>query len=103
MIELSDIQAGQDLEGHGQGLVAGWAFDKTLTGARLTLQLTKPAHIARRFLLPPSDGVSVYRYVIDLSADDAGATRRGAPATARPRRRPAPRSTPVVRRHRRCT
>jgi N-acetylmuramoyl-L-alanine amidase len=71
VLDLADIQASGDLEGQGQGLVAGWAFDKTLGGARLTLQLTKPAHVARRFLLPPSDGVTVYRYVIDLTADDA--------------------------------
>ena len=71
VVELSDILASDDLEGHGQGLVAGWAFDKSMGGARLTMQLTKPAHIARRFLLPPSDGVSAYRYVIDLSADDS--------------------------------
>jgi N-acetylmuramoyl-L-alanine amidase len=36
--------------------------------ARLKLQLTRPAVVRRRFLLPPSDGVAVYRYVIDLES-----------------------------------
>ena len=34
----------------------------------MKLQLTRPAQVRRRFLLPPSDGVSVYRYVIDLQS-----------------------------------
>ena len=89
VVELAGIQAGEDLEGHGQGLVAGWAFDHTLGGSRLTLQLTKPAHIARRFLLPPSDGVGVYRYVTDsngpamvaVPVKTAGAAPAGAALT----------------------
>ena len=90
VIQLADINADDDLEGHGQGLVAGWAFDKTFGGARLTLQLTRPAHIARKFMLPPSDGVTVYRYVIDLAADGSGA-----PA-AIPVRGPSPALAPRI-------
>jgi N-acetylmuramoyl-L-alanine amidase len=84
VIDLTNIQAGQDLEGHGQGLVGAWAFDRTLGGARLTLQLTRPAHIARRFLLPPSDGISVYRYVIDLTADEGAPASKASPAANAP-------------------
>ncbi len=77
VVDLAKIEANGDLEGHGQGLVNAWAFDRTADGAKLTLQLTKNAHVVRRFLLSPSDGVNVYRYVIDLSADDGA---RAAPS-----------------------
>jgi N-acetylmuramoyl-L-alanine amidase len=94
VIELSNVQASDDLEGHGQGLVAGWGFDKALGGARLTLQLTKPAHVSRRFLLPPSDGILVYRYVIDLVADDARPSVKALPAANAPT--PQPKLTTVA-------
>jgi len=80
VVDLAKIDASGDLEGHGQGLVNAWAFDRTADGAKLTLQLTKNAHVVRRFLLSPSEGVNVYRYVIDLSADDGA--RVAAPAAA---------------------
>jgi N-acetylmuramoyl-L-alanine amidase len=68
---LADVGAGADLQGRGQGLVAAWKTEKTLGDARLHLQLTRPVQVRRRFLLPPSDGVAVYRYVIDLESVEA--------------------------------
>jgi len=79
VVDLAKVEASPDLQGHGQGLVSAWAFDRTVDGAKLTLQLTKNARVVRRFLLSPADGVNVYRYVIDLSADDGAK-----PATAAP-------------------
>ena len=79
VVDLAKVEASADLQGHGQGLVSAWAFDRTADGAKLTLQLTKNARVVRRFLLSPADGVNVYRYVIDLSADDGAK-----PATAAP-------------------
>ena len=38
---------------------------------RNTLDLARHATIERRFLLPPADGVTAYRYVIDIAASDA--------------------------------
>jgi N-acetylmuramoyl-L-alanine amidase len=35
--------------------------------ARISLNLARPAKVARRFLLAPGDGITVYRYVIDLA------------------------------------
>jgi len=78
-LALADVGAVGDLQGHGQGLVSAWTAEKTLGDARLRLQLTRPVQVRRRFLLPPSDGVSVYRYVIDLQSVDA-ATPRAAPS-----------------------
>ena len=75
---LADVGAGVDLQGRGQGLVAAWKTEKTLGDARLHLQLTRPVQVRRRFLLPPSDGVAVYRYVIDLESTQAVSQRLAA-------------------------
>jgi N-acetylmuramoyl-L-alanine amidase len=71
MLDLPKIKASGDTDGQGRGLVKAWTVDARPGAARLHLVLSKPAEIERRFLLPPSDGVSVYRYVIDLKAVDA--------------------------------
>ena len=86
-IGLADVGAADDLQGHGQGLVSAWTTEKSLGEARLKLQLTRPVQVKRRFLLPPSDGVAVYRYVIDLqsaggAAPPIGSTRPSGPAQA---------------------
>ena len=67
----------QDLTGTGQGLVKDWAVDEAAGSARLRLTLVRDAEVQRRFLLPPAEGIDVYRYVLDLRA-------KGAPAPARP-------------------
>jgi len=67
-LSLADVRAAGDLQGHGQGLVAAWTAQTSMGDARLKLQLTRPVQVRRRFLLPPSDGVAVYRYVIDLQS-----------------------------------
>jgi N-acetylmuramoyl-L-alanine amidase len=71
MLDLPKIKANGDTDGPGRGLVKAWTVDAKPGAARIHLVLAKPAEIERRFLLPPSDGVSVYRYVIDLKATDA--------------------------------
>ena len=72
-LALADVGAAVDLQGHGQGLVSAWTAEKSLGDAKLKLQLTRPVIVRRRFLLPPSDGVSVYRYVIDLQSAEGAA------------------------------
>ena len=91
-LTLGDVGAAADLQGHGQGLVAAWKTEKTMGDARLHLQLTRPVQVKRRFLLPPSDGVNVYRYVIDLEAVDANAP----PAVAAHPSAPAPALIPAA-------
>ncbi len=71
VVGLAKISADSEPQGHGVGLVTAWSAQNAAGGARLSLQLSRPAEIKRRFLLPPSDGVAVYRYVIDLAAVDA--------------------------------
>jgi len=63
------------LRGEGRGLVKRWVVADAPGGARLTLDLAQKAEISRRFLLPPADGVTSYRYVVDIVAHgDAGPT-----------------------------
>jgi N-acetylmuramoyl-L-alanine amidase len=71
VIGLPNVTTGGDLQGSGQGLVERWAIDEAAGGARLRLDLKANAEVRRRFLLPPGDGASAYRYVIDLKSTDA--------------------------------
>jgi len=71
---LAKVSAASEPQGEGVGLVHAWTAKSAGGGAQLRLQLNHRATIVRRFLLPPSDGVSVYRYVIDLAANDQPAT-----------------------------
>jgi N-acetylmuramoyl-L-alanine amidase len=64
------------LKGAGKGVVKSWTVADAPGGARLSLNLAQSADIARRFLLPPADGVADYRYVVDIVA------RSGAPTMA---------------------
>ncbi|MEI9889448.1 MAG: N-acetylmuramoyl-L-alanine amidase [Caulobacteraceae bacterium] len=83
VLNFSKLSVGDSLDGQGKGLVKAWSIDKARGHARLSLDLAAHGRIKRRFLLPPSDGVSVYRYVMDIEADGAAAP---APAKAAPPR-----------------
>lgn len=69
--------------GDGSGLVRAWRVKEGAGGARLEIDVAQSAVIKRRFLLPPADGVEVYRYVVDLEARP-GATRFAAAKPAGP-------------------
>ena len=92
VVTLSGVAAGRGLEGSGRGLVRHYAVSAEGAGARLALDLTGPVEIERRFLLPPGDGVTHYRYVLDLKAVE------GAASAPRPIRAPAPprRERPLI-------
>ncbi len=62
-----------DAKGGGRGLVRAWSVRGEPHGARLVLDLAGEARIAHRFLIPPSDGVANYRYVIDVEGVTAAA------------------------------
>lgn len=70
VIGLPNVTTAGDLQGSGQGLVERWAIDEAAGGSRLRLELKANAEVRRRFLLPPGDGASAYRYVIDLKSTD---------------------------------
>ena len=82
VLALPGVPVAAERQGGGLGLVSGWNLDSAAGAARLRFQLSRPVQVRRRFLLAPSDGVSAYRYVIDL---DTGASPDPAPAPeARP-------------------
>jgi N-acetylmuramoyl-L-alanine amidase len=56
------------LDGAGQGLVRRWLVDREGGQTRLQFDLNADVRVARRFLLPPGDGVAHWRYVIDLES-----------------------------------
>jgi N-acetylmuramoyl-L-alanine amidase len=66
VIALPDIDLDKTMTGQGQGLVSDWRLEKLAGSVRLKLNFKSGAKIYRRFLLPPADGISVYRYVIDI-------------------------------------
>jgi N-acetylmuramoyl-L-alanine amidase len=71
VMALPNVTVSGDLQGAGQGLVKRWLIDEVGGGARLRLDLAGKAEVRRRFLLPPGDGATAYRYVIDLKAVDS--------------------------------
>lgn len=101
VVDLPKIKAVGDTDGQGQGLVKAWTVDSRPGASRLHLVLSKPAEIERRFLLAPGDGVSVYRYVIDLKPSDAkpdlGAKSQTRIAAAAPPVQTAPVVSPTAK------
>jgi N-acetylmuramoyl-L-alanine amidase len=66
---------GAGLDGAGRGLVKRWLIDKSGGQARLSLDLDGEVTVAKRFLLPPGDGIDHWRYVIDLEASEKSVAR----------------------------
>ena len=73
VLNFSKLAVGDSLDGQGKGLVKAWSIDKVRGNVRLSLDLNGKGKVRRRFLLPPSDGVSVYRYVLDIEAQGGAA------------------------------
>jgi len=71
-----ELEPGKEMSGPGKGLVSAWAVDEAAGAVRLKLSLAEDAEVARRFLLPPGDGVETYRYVIDLRPKGGAAPTR---------------------------
>ncbi len=73
--------SGGGMSGAGAGLIKAWSIDEAAGSARIRLDLGRDAQVRRRFLLPPGDGLNVYRYVIDVASDGLRAMPAG-PAAA---------------------
>jgi N-acetylmuramoyl-L-alanine amidase len=83
VLALPGVEAAGAMKGAGAGLVRSWAVDEAAGAARLKLVLGVRSAVRRRFLLPPGDGVAVYRYVMDLEALP-GAVASAPPAAPAP-------------------
>jgi N-acetylmuramoyl-L-alanine amidase len=69
-LALPHVEIAGEMAGQGEGLVKSWAVDSTAGAARIKLELRQNGVVKRRFLLPPGDGLNVYRYVVDIGTDD---------------------------------
>jgi N-acetylmuramoyl-L-alanine amidase len=70
ILALPHVDIAGDMAGQGEGLVKSWAVDSVAGAARVKFELRRDAVVKRRFVLPPGDGLNVYRYVIDLDSSD---------------------------------
>ena len=93
IVALSGVAPPRGMSGNGVGLVRGYRVAGAGSTSRVELDLAVSAEIERRFLLPPGDGVSHYRYVIDLKATGRAPT---APRRAAPRATPRPAERPLI-------
>jgi N-acetylmuramoyl-L-alanine amidase len=69
-LALPHVETAGEMAGQGEGLVKSWSVDAAAGAARIRLGLSRPGVVKRRFLLAPGDGLNVYRYVMDIAADD---------------------------------
>ena len=83
VVALPQVGVAGDMKGQGAGLVKTWSIEDQGGAARVRLDLARPAKVSRRFLLAPGDGISVYRYVIDLTETTVTAAAPSAPAVAK--------------------
>ena len=79
-IALARLDVPGDMQGEGAGLIKDWRVEEAAGAAQVHLDLTGAGVVRRRFLLPPGDGVNVYRYVIDVTDQPADATAAATPA-----------------------
>ena len=70
VITLPDVQLDDSMGGAGQGVISDWKLEGQLGAVKLRLNYKTGGRIYRRFLLPPADGISTYRYVIDVVPND---------------------------------
>jgi N-acetylmuramoyl-L-alanine amidase len=82
---LKGASAPDELKGEGRGVIRAWRIVDAPGGALLTLDVAGKTAIARRFLLPPADGVADYRYVVDLAAGHDDGAHDAAPHDDGPR------------------
>ena len=92
-LALAHLDVPGDMQGEGAGLIRDWRVDEAAGAAQVRLDLTAASVVRRRFLLPPGDGVDVYRYVIDVT-DQPAPPRTAAPPP--PTRPTSPPSSPAL-------
>ena len=77
-LALAKLDVPGDMQGEGAGLIRSWRVEEAAGAAQVHLDLASAGVVRRRFLLPPGDGVNVYRYVIDVTDQPADAAAAAA-------------------------
>ena len=80
-LALAHVDVAGDMQGDGAGLVKSWRVEEAAGAAQVHLDLARPGMVRRRFLLPPGDGLTTYRYVIDVADSPAQAPATQVAAT----------------------
>jgi N-acetylmuramoyl-L-alanine amidase len=81
-LALARLDVPGDMQGEGAGLIRSWRVEEAAGAAQVHLDLTHAGVVRRRFLLPPGDGLNVYRYVVDVTDQPPEqVAAAGAPAT----------------------
>ena len=99
-ISLPHTRSVGDLQGPSSGHLRQWKVQPERMGATVSIDFDGPMVVKRRFLLPPDDGIAVYRYVVDFAvaapvpAIRATPARGQAAAAIRPARPTAPTVSP---------
>jgi N-acetylmuramoyl-L-alanine amidase len=95
LIQASDVAPETMKEGAGHGLVTHWRISPSASDARISLDLAPGAVITRRFLIPPSGDLTIWRYVLDLGPGDILASLDGPTAHPAARDTSAPHTIAV--------
>ena len=95
-LTLAHASAPDGLAGEGAGFVRRWSVSDGPGGARLSLELSRPGAVTRRFLLPPADGVDVFRYVVDVESRDDASVAGAGPADLGRATTASVRAAPVI-------
>lgn len=90
VIMLPGVTSAQVQQGAGRGVVRAWAVESVQGGVRLQMDLTGDARLKRRFLLPPADGATSYRYVLDVAAQPGAVAQPNVVLTSTPTVGPKP-------------
>jgi N-acetylmuramoyl-L-alanine amidase len=93
ILALPELISGGVMQGFGTGLVKSWEIDEAAGAVRLKLALSRPGTVKRQFLIPPGQGQSHYRYVLDIVPGEPAATPIAAPTpTSNPKSNASPKS-----------
>lgn len=69
-VSFANIHLKKSMAGQGSGLIKNWKLTEKNGKSILELSFNSKVKISKRFILPPADGLSTYRYVIDFSSPE---------------------------------
>ena len=84
-LNLSHVELDHRLKGNAYGAVSDWTLEPNGSSAQLRLRFSGQAKVIRRFILPPADGVTHYRYIIDIQSQNSGDQAANTPLKIAPK------------------